>query len=650
MENLSMNAFGKTRRDFLKTAGLGAAFLAGANRAVAKPEKMPNILWISTEDISANLRCYGDENAVTPILDALAQDGMLFSNTFFHAGVCAPVRSGIITGMYPTSIGTQHMRSGGSGLDRSLKPDLSPRLRCFPEYLRDAGYYCANNSKEDYQFVTPASPWDDSSGSAHWRNKKPGQPFFFVRNFGVTHEGKLTADQKKHMGLTPDVKPEQRQDRAKQKFPPYYPDTPLIRDTWARYLELITQMDYDAGELLKQLEEDGLADDTIVFFWSDHGVGLPRAKRWLYDSGSHVPLIVRIPEKFRVNGQGVPGTVDDRLTSSVDFAPTVLNLAGIDIPGHFQGQPFLGRALPAERTYVYGARDRMDERYDIIRAVRDKRYRYIRNYEPFKPYYQYMNTAEKSVIMKELRRLYAEGQLPPEAELFMAETKPVEELYDLKEDPHEVRNLAGSSAHREILERMRAAQVKWASETKDLGMLPEPEILRRAAKLGGDRYAIFQKPGSGEYMERLVAVAALAGVPKKRDKKKLDKALKDEDAAIRYWAAVGLGNLGTKAASSSATLGKALKDEVPVVRISAGRALCLMDKEDDALPTLIDDLGSKHEWVRLHAAIVLDTIGDKARPAIPALKEALKDRENKYVVRVVNHALNVMLGTNNTAR
>lgn len=600
----------------------------------------PNILWISCEDISPHLGCYGDPQATTPVLDQLAKEGMLYKNACVTAGVCAPCRSTIITGMYQTTLGTHHMR---------CKARLPDDVKLFPQYLREAGYYCTNNSKTDYQLVsTPKETWDESSGKAHWRKRKEeDQPFFAVFNYTGCHESGI-ASTSKYDNVTKGLPESHLHDADRLTLPPYYPDTPVVREDWKRYYDVISAMDRWAGGLLDQLNEDGLADDTIVFFWSDHGVGLPRAKRWLYDSGMHVPLIVRIPEKLRQRVQGTPGTVTTELVSLIDFAPTMLNLAGIEIPGHMQGRAFLGDELTSPRQFVYGARDRMDERYDIIRAVRDDRYKYIRNYEPFKTYYQYMNTPEKGATMREIRRVCAEGDLPPAAQLFMAPTKPVEELYDLQNDPHELHNLADSATHQEILTRMREAHLNWVLETKDLGLMPEPEIVERERHLGS-RFEILRQPDGETLMQRLRDSASLA-LEGKEALPQLVNALSDEDAAVRYWGAIGLGNLGNDAAAAKAQLLSRLADSSPSVRIAAARALCEIGAVDKALPVLIEELGSQREWVRLNAAIVLDGIGDKARPAVPALKEALKDKQNKYVVRVANRALNVMLGTSNVVR
>ncbi|MDP6358774.1 MAG: sulfatase-like hydrolase/transferase [Planctomycetota bacterium] len=604
----------------------------------AEPSR-PNILWISCEDISPHIGCFGDPHAITPNLDQLAKEGVRYSNAFTAAGVCAPCRSTIITGMYQTSLGTHHMR---------CKATLPPQVKPFPAYLREAGYFCTNSSKQDYQFSTPKGTWDASSRKAHWKNREDGQPFFAVFNFTGCHESGI-ASQGKYNSVTRNLKPEQRQDAEKlTTLPPYYPDTPVTREDWKRNYELITAMDAWAGRLIQEIKDAGLYEETIIMFWSDHGVGLPRAKRWLYDSGTHIPFIVRVPAKFRSGGQGSPNTVTDELISSVDFGPTVLNLAGLEVPEHVQGRAFLGANLTPDREYVYGARDRMDERYDTIRMVRNKRYRYIRNYEPLKTYYQHMNTPEKGATMREIRRLQKEGNLPATARLFTAPRKPVEELYDLKNDPHEIENLAEDRKHSELLHRMRAAHLEWVQETKDVGLIPEPELAFRKAKVGSE-YAILRQPGGDELQKRVSGTAVLASEGKSA-LPKLMAAMKDEDAAVRYWGATGIGNIGSDAVDAETLMADALKDSSPVVRIAASRALCRMKKPEAALPVLIAEMQSKHQWGRLHAAIVLDEIEDMARPAIEALKKGLKNQPNKYITRVANRALNDLLGTDNKVR
>jgi len=600
-------------------------FLALAWVFSMQAAQRPNILWLSAEDISPHLGCYGDSHAITPNLDQLAREGVRYTHAFTTAGVCAPCRSGIITGMYQTTIGTHHMRCNAQ-LPEYIKP--------FPIYLRQAGYYCTNNSKKDYQFREPKDTWDESGGKAHWRKRKSGQPFFSVFNFTGCHESGI-AGEAKYKSVTQNLKASQRQNARELKLPPYYPDTPIVREDWKRNYELITAMDAWAGDMIKQLKADGLYENTIIIIWSDHGVGLPRAKRWLYDSGTRIPLIVRQP--------GGRAGVSDRLVSSIDFGPTALKLAGLEIPNHMQGQSFI-HGQP--RDYVYGARDRMDERYDIIRSVRNKRYRYIRNYEPLKTYYQYMNTPEKGATMKEIRRVAAKGEMPPAAALFLAPRKPVEELYDLEADPHEIRNLAGDKKYAKNLKKLREAHMQWVRETGDLGLLPEAEIEIRE-KAAGARFNILK--GKNKLNAQLGNVAAMASSGVYALPSML-QAMQHPDAAVRYWGATGVGNIGREAANARQPMITALKDKSPSVRIAAARALVAMGDAKKALSVLEAELQSEHQWGRLAAAIVLDEMDEQAKPAIPALKKALVNQPNKYIVRVANRALNELLGANNVVR
>ena len=600
------------------------ALAAGALKAADRP----NILWLSAEDISSHLGCCGDENAITPHLDKLAREGVRYTHAFTTAGVCAPCRSGIITGMYQTTLGTHHMR---------CKAVLPKHIKPFPMYLREAGYYCTNNSKTDYQFSHPKETWDMSGRKGHWRNRKKGQPFFAVFNFTGCHESGI-ASEAKYKTVSANLKPSQRQDASKLSLPPYYPDTPIVREDWKRNYELITAMDSWAGDLIAQLKEDGLYENTIIFFWSDHGVGLPRAKRWLYDSGTRVPLIVRMPKSA-----GLKAGVNNRLVSSIDFGPTVLSLAGLEIPKHMQGRSFIGGT---PRKFVFGARDRMDERYDIIRSVRGPRFRYIRNYEPLKTYYQYMNTPEKGATMREIRRVAAAGKLPNAAKLFMASAKPTEELYDLETDPHEIHNLVGKRNHINKLNELRAAHSDWVKRTGDLGLLPEAEIEIRE-KAAGARYNILK--GKNKLNAQLGNAAAMASSGVYALPSML-QAMQHPDAAVRYWGATGVGNLGPQAANAKLPMVAALKDKSPSVRIAAARALAKLGESKLALAVLEAELQSEHQWGRLAAAIVLDEMDDQARPSIPALKKALVNQPNKYIVRVANRALNELLGTNHVVR
>lgn len=444
--------------------------------AAASVPRRPNILWISAEDLSPDLGAYGDPYARTPNLDKFAREGVRFTRAFSVAPVCAPSRSSIITGMYPTTIGTMHMRSNG------VPP---PHVKPFTEYLRAAGYYTTNNVKTDYNFPSPDTAWDESSNQAHWRNRPDkSQPFFAVFNLVVTHESQIRTPAEVFARNTSKIKPEDRHDPTRAVLPPYYPDTPLVRRDWARYYDLITAMDLQAAELLKQLEEDGLADNTVVLFWGDHGRGLPRAKRWLYDSGTRVPLIARYPGKLK------PGTVSDDLVTLMDLGPTMLSLAGVEVPVYMQGRAFLGERAASPREYVFAHRDRMDETYDMIRTVRGRRFRYIRNFQAGKPYAQHIEYMDEMPTMKEWRRLNKEdavshlqnqekGVLTPAQRIFFASVKPEEELYDTEADPHEINNLAPQPEHSARLKAMRRVLDDWMKETKDLGSVPELELNQR---------------------------------------------------------------------------------------------------------------------------------------------------------------------------
>jgi N-sulfoglucosamine sulfohydrolase len=463
------------RRQFMQViAGSAAAMTLPQiplNAAEMKGSQRPNILWISTEDINPDLGCYGDSYAVTPNINQLAAQGIRYTNVYSHAGVCAPTRSGIITGMYPTTIGTHNMRCKG------VPPAY---VKCFSEYLRAAGYYCTNNVKTDYQFDPPPSAWDENSRKAHWRNRGKDQPFFAIFNFTLSHESQIRNRSEGMLKRLNGLTSHERHDPDKAVLPPYYPDTPKVRQDWAQYYDIITLTDKLVAGVLKQLEDDGLADDTIVWFWGDHGRGLPRAKRWIYDSGLRVPLIIRVPAKWQKlampnNPDTVkPGSVNDDLIAFIDFAPTMLSLAGIKIPDYIQGKAFLGSQKAKPREYIFAARDRMDEAYDLIRAVRDKRYKYIRNYMWYLTRGQDINYMNQMPTMQEMRRLNAEGKLKGPQKQYFEPTKPIEELYDTATDPHEVNNLASDPKYKDVLQRMRRIHAKWERETGDIGLIPEP--------------------------------------------------------------------------------------------------------------------------------------------------------------------------------
>ncbi|MHC4993459.1 MAG: sulfatase-like hydrolase/transferase [Planctomycetota bacterium] len=450
----------------------------------AKPAR-PNILWISCEDISCRLGSYGDPYAITPSLDKLAAEGVRYTRAFGHAGVCAINRSGIITGMYPTTIGTQHMRCNG------IPPAY---VKCFTEYLRAAGYWTTNRSKTDYNFAPPMTAWDrQGNNHSDWRSRPTTDtPFFSVINLTGTHESKIRQSKEAFIKATERLTPEQRHDPAEAILPPYYPDTPTVRRDMANLADIITAMDYQVSDILAKLKEDGLLENTIVWFWSDHGDGLPRAKRWLYDSGLRIPMIIRFPERFAHLAPSGPGTTNDELVAFVDYAPTMLSLTGVEPPSHLQGRAFLGAYKAAPRDYVFGARDRMDETYDLIRIVRDKRFKYIRNFEANRPYAQPLDYMDEMPTIQEWRRLSAAGKLEGSQKNWMKPTKPLEELYDTEADPYEINNLADDPKHAKTLARLRDRLERWQIETADLGMVPESDIW--SERRPGGVYAVTEPP------------------------------------------------------------------------------------------------------------------------------------------------------------
>jgi len=429
----------------------------------AQATEKPNILWITCEDMSLDLASYGDSTIATPNINRLAREGVRYKHAYSIAGVCAPSRSALITGMYPTTIGTHNMRTlqAISHEVPYYSAVLPPEVKTYSEYLRAGGYYCTNNVKTDFQFETPISAWDECSTSAHWRNRPKDKPFFAIFNFIITHESQIWVRKNEPLLVDP----------AKVKVPPIYPDTKTVRQDIARNYSNIIEMDKMVGKVLQELEEDGLMDNTIIFFYSDHGSGLPFYKRELYDRGLRVPLIIRYP------GKALAGTWNDELVSFVDFGPSVLSLAGVPVPTHMQGQPFLGdQKAKTPRQYIYAARDRMDSEYDIVRAVKDKRYKYIRNYQPQKPVMQNIQYRLNMDMMNELIKLEKEGKLNETQSIWFRKTKPVEELYDTEVDPFEIHNLAEDKKYHDKLVELRNAHEQWERDTRDLGFTPEKEV------------------------------------------------------------------------------------------------------------------------------------------------------------------------------
>ena len=461
------------RRDFLKVAGSGLASFAvlesSAHLALgAANHKRPNILWIVAEDFCPDLSCYGTEVVKTPNIDKLASQGALFTNAFTTAPVCSASRSAFMTGMYQTTIGAHQHRAA------EYKP-LADNLHLITHYFQKAGYFTSNSGqnwkkpgKTDFNFKVKKA-FDGTD----YRQRKPGQNFFSQINFSETHRD-FKRDTENP--IDPDT----------VKLPPYYPDHPITRRDWADYLECAQVLDKKVGKVLQRLEDDGLADNTIVFFFGDNGRPHIRGKQFLYEGGIHVPLIIRWPGHIK------PGTIVDDLVSAIDFGPTCMSLVGMDIPPHMQGSPFLGPKKSKQRNYIFAARDRCDETVERIRCVRDKRFKYIRNYRPHLPYMQpNMYKMRQYPVYSLMPILYAQGKLTPDQARFMAPVKPAEELYDLTNDPHELNNLADKPEHKDVLKRMSDLLDEWVKQTNDKGEIPEDPAL--AARVCLNKHAPWHK-------------------------------------------------------------------------------------------------------------------------------------------------------------
>lgn len=578
--------------------------------ATALSAEYPNILWITCEDISSNLGCYGDYYSVTPNLDALAAKGMRYTNAISNAPVCAPARTTIISGLYASSTGAEHMRS---------LVTLPTGFRMFPQFLRDAGYYVTNNSKEDYNLVKPGRVWDVSNRQAHWKNRRKGQPFFAVFNHVISHESQIRNEIDESDRI---------HDPAKVRIPAYHPDTPEVRRDWAQYYDRITMMDREAGANLRELEKAGLAEDTIVFFFSDHGSGMPRSKRSACNSGLNVPFIMYFPAKWQhlAPKKYRSGATSDRLISFVDLAPTVLSLAGIDAPREMQGVPFCGKYEAPEAEFSFGFRGRMDERIDLVRSVRDKQYMYVRNYMPHLPAGQHNAYMFETPTTRVWHQLYEQGKLNAAQAAFW-QPKAVEELYDFKADPDEVHNLANLPEHHDALVRMREAQEKWEKRIKDVDFLSEWEMHARSK--GSSPYEVGHDPKKYDF-DAIFAAANVASSMKMSDLPAIAQLLKSNDAGVRYWGAVGLlsqGKDGMKAGGKQ--LFAALKDESPIVRVVAAEALGRFGTSGDAVSARQVLLKycepSQDAYLTTAAWNAMDYLDERAMPAKAAIRALSPD-------------------------
>ena len=569
----------------------------------------PNILWISTEDHNPIIGAYGDEYAHTPNLDRLGDEGIVYQNAFVSSPICAPARSAIITGMHATSLGTQNLRS---------EIEIPDFIKTLPEILRGHGYYTSNNSKTDYNF-DPSGRWDDSSNQAHWRNRESDdQPFFSIFNLMISHEGSTNRhDQDLFDPL------DERRNPDEAVLPPFLPDTEEMRKLWARQYDLVSLVDLETQEILDQLKEDGLHEDTIVFFWSDHGHGLPRYKRWLYTTGLEVALIVYVPPKYRHLAGLPPGSETAELITFVDLAPTVLNLAGIETPDFMEGQTFLGANRDDRRTHFIAHRDRADDVYDMSRAVRTEQYMYIRNYMPHLPYIQNaLIFGDDKRSYAELHRVRAEEGLPKHGEA-MYRPRPAEELFDVIADPYELNNLADDPNYSFVLEEMRSRLNEWILETRDTGFLQEGEMMLRAE--GSTPYEMVNDPDQYD-LPRIMAAAALVG-DRSVPVSVLTDMLDDGDSGVRYWAAEALlARVQQDAWKAMEPLRDALDDSSPSVQIKAAETLCMLGECRDALNLLANYLDDDREWMALQAAISVRQLGERVEP----IAEEIRKTRIKY--------------------
>ncbi|MDC3077430.1 sulfatase [Flavobacteriales bacterium] len=526
----------------------------------------PNILWIVTEDNSLHyMNLYTKGGAEMPNVSSLASEGIVFNNAFSNAPVCSVARSTIITGVYSPRIGTQyHRRMSLVKLPDDVKP--------LPVYLKEAGYYTSNNSKEDYNFIKDGEIWDESSGKASYKNRKKEQPFFHVQNFHNTHEGQLHFDQE-HLenalktNNLDSVKP----------FP-YHPDTPTFRYTQSLYHNHHKDVDKEIGKFIKNLEDENLLENTIIFYYADHGGVLPRSKGYIYESGLNVPLVVRVPEKFKKLSPFKAGSRTSTFVEFVDLVPTVLSLAGIEIPRSIDGKPFLGKKLKKSKlekqNTTFGYADRFDEKYDLVRSVRVGKYKYIRNYQPFNVDGLYNFYRYKMLAYKEWYKLFQDGKLNEIQSQFFKPRAP-EALYNIDEDPHEINNLAEDKNYIEILLDLRTKLNDHLVSINDLSFIPEPHLLEN----GLDDIVSYSEKNK-DLISRLIKISDLSLSDYKQVSSKIQDALNDINPWVRYWGLIVSSSFGSKALENKKQINSIFEnDPENLVRMRAAEFMLLNNLE-----------------------------------------------------------------------
>ena len=573
----------------MKFPSVPFAFLATAVLSAASDR--PNIVWLVSEDNSKHwLRLYQEGGAPMPNIEKLAEGGLVFQNAFSNAPVCSVARSTLITGSYAPRIAAQYHR-------RSALAPMPEGLRMFPYYLKDAGYYTTNNSKTDYN-LSDKGMWDESSNKASYRNRKPGQPFFHVQNFGRTHEGQLH--------FSKDFMEENKTvtDADSIEVFPYHPDTPTFRYTYAKFQDHHREADAQMGAFIESLKSDGLAEDTIIFYYGDHGGVLPRGKGYAYESGLNVPLVVYAPEKWRHLLPASPGSSVEGFVSFVDFGPTVLNLAEVDVPKAMDGSPFLGKGVTASdlnaRDEAFGYADRFDEKYDFVRTYRKGKYKYIRNYQPFNFDGLFNQYRYRMLAYEEWRDLYHAGKLNTAQRQFF-EPRPVEGLYDIDADPHEVKDLSADPEYARVLKDLRRRLARKVKSLPDLSFLPEPVMLAEAMDNPVDYGQVNRKR-----IQKLVDVSDLSLQPFSKARGRIEKALASKDPVARYWALIVCSSFGKEASELEAAAKELSRsDEDNLVRVRAAEFLALVGAEDPQR-TIYQAL--RNAQTEVEANLILNTV------------------------------------------
>ncbi|TWU37923.1 Arylsulfatase [Novipirellula aureliae] len=572
----------------------------------------PNILWLTSEDNNVSwVGCYGNPHAETPNIDRLAAEGFQYMHAYANAPVCAPSRSTWITGINAISMGTHPMRS---------RYDIPHgQIPYYPDLLRANGYYTGNYPKTDYNIGgrEDKACWDNPD-EVDWQALKARQPFFQVINFKESHESRA-------QGQVENT----NHDPADVRLRKYHPDLPVIRQNYAKYHDAVKRMDGDVGAALEMLEKTGLSESTIVIYNSDHGGVLPRSKRFLFESGLHSPLIIRIPKRYEKLRPAAPGSKIDRLVSFVDMPKTWLSLAGAEIPDVMQGTVFLGEGIEPEPQFHFAFRGRMDERCENARAVCDKRFLYIRNYMPYAPWMQHLNFLWKMKASQAWEEQVKSGRASEVQSRWFAPKGYTEELYDMQTDPDSVNNLIDSPEFLEISQRMRGQLRRWQESVHDAGMLPESEMVKRAADHGTTIYELVRNPKLYNLPALLDAAdMALEKSPANRDA--LMSLLSSTDSGLRYWGIVGCFLLNEQEAGF-----RCLQDPSHEVRAMAAWLLINTGEKEKGFQCL-DNLLKTNSYATLKVLNIMDWIGEDARVLLPTVKELnLENYEERIQVSII---------------